>query len=356
MRNIRYIPTVFLLLIFFALITAGVEFDVSESLTPYLPNEIEGDIWGLASDTANGNIITRIKTAVSDAFPDIKGAFGALLCAVLLSGIASAVSSSLGADEDVLSLAGTLVCAVLIFTVIKTAFDALHTALLASVTFMTALMGIMCYVYGIMGNIGSLGVSASVLSAVLQTVEMISSYILFPLICTVFGLTLAGSVKGVGELSRIASSVKKCAVFILSACAMAVTLAFGLCGIFASAADGVLKKSVKFAAGTFVPIIGSSLADAYDAVFTSINVIKATAGGGGIGALLLIFLPPLVTLCAVKLMLISVGFICRMLGQSSQEKLAAGCGEILSLMIAVCVFSFVVMTVACAVFMRVNIH
>lgn len=356
MRIIKYISVFFLLSVFLTQIASGLEFDVSESLSPYLPDGIDGEISSLADDTANGNIVSRIKKAVSDAFPDIKGAFGALLCAVLLSGIAAAVSSSLGADEDVLSLAGTLVCAVLIFNVIKTAFDALHTALLASVTFMTALMGIMCYVYGIMGNIGSLGVSASVLSAVLQTVEMVSSYILFPLICTVFGLTLAGCLKGVGELSQIASSVKKIAVFILSSCAMAVTLAFGLCGVFASVSDGVLKRSVKFAAGSFVPIIGSSLAEAYDAVFTSISVIKATAGGGGIGALLLIFLPPLVTLCAVKLMLMSVGLVCRTLGLSSQAKLASGCSDILSLMIAVCCFSFVVMTAACAVFMRVNIH
>lgn len=356
MRIIKYLSVFFLLLMLLTHTALGMEFDISDDLSPYLPDGAGEDISSLADDVASGNIIKRIKTAVKDAFPDIKGAFGALLCAVLLSGVASAVSSSLGADEDVLSLAGALVCAVLIFTVIKTAFDALRTALVASVTFMTALMGIMCYVYGIMGNIGSLGVSLSVLSSVLQGVEMISSYILFPLICTVFGMTAAGCTKSVGELSEVASAVKKIAVFILSSCAMAVTLAFGLCGTFASVGDGVLKRSVKFAAGTFVPIIGSSLADAYDAVFTSISVVKATAGGGGIGALLLIFLPPLVTLCTVKLMLGAVGFISRALGLSSQARLASGCGEILSLMIAVCVFSFVVMTVACAVFMRVNIH
>jgi hypothetical protein len=178
MRIIKYLSVFFLLLMLLTHTALGMEFDISDDLSPYLPDGAGEDISSLADDVASGSIIKRIKTAVKDAFPDIKGAFGALLCAVLLSGVASAVSSSLGADEDVLSLAGALVCAVLIFTVIKTAFDALRTALVASVTFMTALMGIMCYVYGIMGNIGSLGVSLSVLSSVLQGVEMISSYIL----------------------------------------------------------------------------------------------------------------------------------------------------------------------------------
>ena len=356
MRMMKYIPMLFLIFVLLTQTASGTESDITNSLSPYLPEGAGTDINGLAADTANGNIINRIKAAAADAIPDIKGTFGALLCAVLLSGTASAVSSSLGADEDVMSLAGALVCAVLIFTVIKTAFDALHTALTASVTFMTSFMGIMCYIYGIMGNIGTLGVSASVLSCVLQVLETVSSYVLFPLICTVFGLTLAGCIKSVGELSKIASYVKKTAVFILSLSTAAASLAFTLCGTFAASGDGVLKKGVKFAAGAFVPIIGSSLSDAYVAVFASISVIKTTAGTGGIGALLLIFIPPLITLCAVKLMLLSVGAVSRALGLSSQEKLASGCGEILSLMIAVCCFSFVVMTVACAVFMRVNVH
>lgn len=340
-------------MIFFAVYPSALEFDVSGELSQYLPDGIDGDTASLAEAVTSGSIADKLKKAVSDSFPDIFGACGALVCALLLSGVSSAVSGSLK-GEDVSAIAGTAVCAVLVFTVIKTSFDALYTALTASVTFMTALLGIMCYVYGIMGKFSSMGVSASVLSAVLQGVQMIASYILFPLVGTVFGLTLAGSLREDGELSGVSSFVKKCTVFILSVCGLLLTLALSLSGVFASAADGVLKKSVKFAAGSFIPIIGSSLAEAYDAVFSSINIIKATAGAGGIGALLLIYAPPFVTLCFTRLIFICFGGICKTLGLPAQSHLMDGCGDILTVMIGICAFSSAVMMIACAVFMRMN--
>ena len=337
-----------------ALFPSALEYDVSGELSQYLPDGIHGDTASLAEAVTSGSIAEALKEAVANSFPDIFGAFGALACAVLLSGISSAVSGSLG-GEDVCSLAGVCVCAVLVFTVIKTSFDVLHTALSASVTFMTALMGIMCYVYGFLGKVGAVGVSVSTLAAVLQAVQMIASYVLFPLTGTVFGLTLAGCLKDAQGLSGISSFVKKTAVFILSASGAAVTLALSLGGVFSAVSDGVLKKSVKFAVGSFVPIIGSSLSEAYDAVFSSINIIKTTAGAGGIGALLLIYVPPFFTLCVTKLLFTCAIFLSDSLGLASQSKLISGCSDIITVMIAVCAFSASVMVIACAVFMRMNI-
>ncbi len=340
--------------LFLALLPTAAEYDVSGELSQYLPDGIDGDTASLAEAVTSGSIVDKLKTAVQNSVPDVFGTFGALACAVLLSGIASAVSGSLN-GEDVCRTAGVCVCAVLVFAVIKTSFDALHTALTASVTFMTGMMAIMCYVYGIMGNIGGMGLSASVLTAVLQGVQMIASYVLFPLIGTVFGLTLAGCIKEKSELSGVSSFVKKTAVFILSVCGAALSLALSLSGVFSTVSEGVLKKSVKFASGAFIPIIGSSLADAYDAVFSSINVIKATAGAGGIGALLLIYVPPFFTLCVTKVLFLCAGALSDALGLPQQSQLIGACGDIITVMTGVCAFSAAVMIVACAVFMRVNI-
>lgn len=342
-------------MLFFLLLPSAVEYDVISELSPYLPDGAGADISQLADNISNGKITEQVLSAVSDALPDVAGAFGSLLCAVILSGVSGAVSSSLQADEDVCSIAGVAVCAVLVFSVIKTSFDALHTALTASVSFMTALLGVMCYVYGMTGNLGGAGVSYSILSAVLHVLELICSYALFPLCVSVFGMTLADSFKQNGELSGVAQFVKRTAVFLLSACGGAVTLALSISGAFASVSNGILKKSVKFASGAFIPIIGSSLSEAYDAVFSSINVIKATAGGGGIAALLLIFAPALVSLCVTKLMLSTAGLISRSFGLERQAKLICGCGEILTVMIGICTFACVVMIIACAVFMKVTV-
>ena len=120
------------------LFPSALEYDVSGELSQYLPDGAHGDTASLAEAVTSGSIVDKLKTAVKDSFPDVFGAFGALVCAVLLSGISSAVSNSLK-NEDVSVIAGICVCGVLVFTVVKTSFDVLHTSLTASVSFMTAM-------------------------------------------------------------------------------------------------------------------------------------------------------------------------------------------------------------------------
>jgi len=82
---------------------------------------------------------------------------------------------------------------------------------------------------------------------------------------------------------------------------MTVFVAFlSIQGIIASAGDSVTGKTAKYAAGTFIPVVGKYLADSIDAVITSASSIKNVAGAGLMTGVMVIFAAPAVKILAIS--------------------------------------------------------
>ena len=97
------------------------------------------------------------------------------------------------------------------------------------------------------------------------------------------------------------SAVKKLVIWVLG---IVMTLFTGLLSIqsFAgAAADNLSARAVKFAASSFIPVIGGSVSEAYSAVKGSIGVIRTSVGVIGVIIMSVIVAKPLLTLLAVKL-------------------------------------------------------
>ena len=103
------------------------------------------------------------------------------------------------------------------------------------------------------------------------------------------------------DLGSLAESVKKLVIWVLG---IVMTLFTGLLSIqsFAgAAADNLSARAVKFAASSFIPVIGGSVSEAYSAVKGSIGVIRTSVGVIGVIIMSVIVAKPLLTLLAVKL-------------------------------------------------------
>ena len=73
-------------------------------------------------------------------------------------------------------------------------------------------------------------------------------------------------------------------------------------------------RSIKFASGNSVPIVGASLSEAAGAYLSGISLIKGSAGTLIAAAIVLAALPMLLKLFAVKLCLTFVAFVSDILG------------------------------------------
>ena len=125
--------------------------------------------------------------------------------------------------------------------------------------------------------------------------------ILVPFLSAVLAVTLVSAINPSLDLGSLAESVKKLVIWVLG---IVMTLFTGLLSIqsFAgAAADNLSARAVKFAASSFIPVIGGSVSEAYSAVKGSIGVIRTSVGVIGVIIMSVIVAKPLLTLLAVKL-------------------------------------------------------
>lgn len=133
-------------------------------------------------------------------------------------------------------------------------------------------------------------------SIVLFFCELMSAFmnkIYLSLIGAYFSLSIAFSLNSNINLNRFVNCVNRCVNMVLGFCASMFTGFLTLRNILSYSTDSLTVKGVKFLISSLIPVIGSSLSDAYSAVLGSINLMKGTLGVIGISALVLINIPAL---------------------------------------------------------------
>ena len=63
-------------------------------------------------------------------------------------------------------------------------------------------------------------------------------------------------------------------------------------GILSATIDSASSKSIKYLIGSLIPVVGSSISDAYSTLLGSINVIRGSVAVAGIIIMLVITVPP----------------------------------------------------------------
>ena len=116
-----------------------------------------------------------------------------------------------------------------------------------------------------------------------------------PLLTVSLSLGLTGSLTPEINLGKVGDWVGKVATWLLT---LGMFLFAGLLSIQSltgSAVDRLGDRIMKFSISTFVPVVGSSLSEAFSTVRGCLGLLRSTLGGFGIITSLLIVLPPLLS-------------------------------------------------------------
>ena len=143
--------------------------------------------------------------------------------------------------------------------------------------------------------------SCGLVFCAMQIFIHICKEVIFPLIAVI---TALGTVDNLGEkqyLSGVISLLKKVLSWgtglMLTLYGGVVTLQTQTAGAF----DSLAGKTVKFAVGNFVPIVGGALSESLDVVLQSTKVIKSALGVSGIVGVCFLCAGPLINLCSVAM-------------------------------------------------------
>jgi len=114
---------------------------------------------------------------------------------------------------------------------------------------------------------------------------------------------VAGNIGGENRISGLCRTVGSVNKWIMTAVVTVFTGISALYGFNAPALDTLTAKTMKFAAGTLVPVVGGFLAETLETVVSGSRLMKNAVGTAGVIALCAMCLVPIVKVGIIHLML-----------------------------------------------------
>ena len=340
----------------------------AESITKKIEQKLEGstpkeirrtlDSKGikLTSPSSVGNIEPKsfIQKGIDYFKSALKSPFVMLgrIIAITLLGV---LIRSVSANDDNISRVFEIVCVICTVTVmtdtVRDSFMSVQSSINSVNTYLAAYLPVFSGITAAGGNlIGSNGYLAIMLF-VCEAMGVIASKVLLPFLSIVLAVTLVSAVNPRLNFADAADSVKKVVTVGLGLLMTVFTGLMTIQGITGAAADNVATKAVKFAASSFIPVIGNSVSEAYSTVKGSLGIIRSTVGSIGIIVLFLIVAKPLISLLAVRFSIFLAKCVSDFFGRTQVSGLLKSINSVLGIAMSIIIAYALIFTAATTIMM-----
>lgn len=219
-----------------------------------------------------------------------------LTAVLLLAGIAESYHYSLRYTQtkDVMGVVIGLFTMSVVISPITELVSSAVTVIKGASSVMTVYLPVMA---GIMMFSGSAIASAGYYTASVTAAQLLSrlaSTVLTPLLNTVLCLSVSAGVCSHVSLSGVTDMLSKAFKYGVTFAVSIFVAVLGLNGALCASADSVANRAAKFGLSSFIPLIGSSISEAYGAMQNSISVLRSGIGVFVILAVFVTFVPLLI--------------------------------------------------------------
>lgn len=303
------------------------------------------------------NVFEKTLVILSDALKSngrsVIRSFGAVMATVVLCCVMGAMKfGDSGALDAACGYISVLCLAGISYSLLYKLVVYVTAALESLTAVMAGLMPTMAALYVFGGEAASGAASSSGFSLFLSVLFIICSKVLLPLLQVAFVLCLAGAMPGSVNLSSVNTLVKNTATTLMAFIFTLLGFTLYLQTSVAAASDNLVTRSVRFASGVFVPVIGGMLGDASRTVIASVSVIKGTVGASGTVLVLSAVIPPILIVTLYKLMLLCCSIAAKALGCEAESRLLYDLGSVLSVLLALVIGAGAVCLIGLAVFIK----
>lgn len=315
---------------------------IPEDIAQYLPDGLFG---GSFEDTQNAItsmtdfdfLIDFISSLINLELKSSLSLLIAVTCAIMLG----TVTSSLSAD----SLSGTgreistFLCNLCVLSILLTfGGDMLECAEVffnRVNLFMMGMIPLMCTLCAMGGALASAVAVNYGISAFLGISEMALSKTITPIVATCIGLA---SVSGIGDSTAgksLLATVKRTYVFLIGMLMTVMMFVFSARGIMAHSADTLGGRAIKFAAGSFIPIVGSSIGEILRGVGSGLSYVRNTVGVVAVVMIFMMILPVFVNVVFRRTVLGIAEALSDFLGMTACSRLIHEFSSIYGMLLAV---------------------
>ena len=277
-----------------------------------------GELSGADFKEIKDMIIDRIGFEVGD----VTKLLGTLIFVIVITAVLKSAGS--GIFENSADIFGTVSVLTAVTVIAPPLFDVLGNTVTAVETggsFIAVFIPVFAGITAAMGGVTSAGIYDIAVLGASELFVQFSAGILMPVVTSSVMLAVTGSVFGGESLGSIVRLAKK---LITWGVTVAMTLFTGFLTMkctLAGKADGAATKTTRFIISGMVPVVGGAVSDAYSTVRGSFDMIRSTVGTAGCGALLLIFLPPVLRLMVFRAVLWTGGAAAELFSADSMAKL-----------------------------------
>lgn len=206
-------------------------------------------------------------------------------------------------EEDSVGRLAYGICYILIVIMSVNSFnDAMGIGVRAIDTMVGFMQALMPTLLALLAAVGGISSSAVFQPLLFSSIALITTFIkvfVMPMILFSAVLSILNNLSDSINISKLASLLKQIAVGALGLVLTAFTGVITVQGIAAASIDGATIRTAKFAVDNFIPIVGSFLSDAFDAVVSCSMILKNGIGIAGFIILLLICCFPLIKMFAI---------------------------------------------------------
>lgn len=283
-----------------------------DELIDALPEEIRGDVGEIDPLNPSGSMqklrdtsslsywTDKILSEVKDALPSFLSSLAPLLSVILLSAAVTFILPESPRVVEAFMLCTKLSASVMIICGTSRIISSVSSHLGRLCTVMNLFVPVMEAVTLALGNITEQSVHSAAVTLGVTLIGNFNTYLLTPLVSALFSLSAVSLLSGDTGLGCAVSSFRKFVNRMWQICAIFFSFLLGIQSILAKSADNLAAKGVRFAIGSFVPVAGGMLSEAYSTLREGLGFVRGVCGVGGIVVLLLLTVPALIPVVMYK--------------------------------------------------------
>ena len=325
---------------------------VRDSLPDRLENDIsengESAVASLGAEYIASLAASALKAAFAYSVKPLAAVIGVLLLSALLNSAGAAA-----AGGEAVALSSAVSVTVTIFGAITPLFKLTSDTLSGIGLIMKGILPVMTGIYAMSGNITAASVNSTWLMLLLTFLETLTESLLMPLLCTCTGfiaVTTLSRFTGAPNMSGVSGELKKALTFLLAAAGTVFTTVMAHQTALAKSADSVALRSLKFASGNMIPVIGGALGEAADGYLAGVSLIRSASGTLAAAAVISYVLPALLKIAVLRAGLSAVAAGAEIMGRGKEAAVVREAGEVLGIAVALICTASVLSVIAVGVF------
>jgi stage III sporulation protein AE len=279
--------------------------------------------------------------------------FFELLSVILLTGIITSVFTGKN-KEEFIGIFSMVIVALIALNSISSTLSAVISVLSAGEKYMLSFIPVYTLIISLSGNPAS---ALTYNTLVMGFAEVISYFITMGVtdfLGVFYCLGISFSFNDSINISRIISSVNKIFTIIFGFSASLFTGFLSIKSILSASVDSLSVKGIRFLIGSMIPIVGSSISEAYSSFLGSINLIKGSVAFVGIIVIVIINIPIIFETIVYYASFSMLSYVAESVSANKAGDILKcfSCG--MRILLLVCIFEMFIMIISTGVMLSVK--